>query len=501
MSAPDALRPRRRPTPSRGRRRRARRERPPGRRPVDDEHRHGGRRRDGAPGRAARPGRLAARAGHRQHTRPPPRPSRRWSARSATSASTTPIVGDFHYNGHKLLVEYPEAARGPGEVPHQPGQRRRQAPRRELPDDRPGRRSSTTSRSGSASTGARSTRPLLTDADGGERPARRAARRPRRDDRGDAPVGPPLGGAGRGDRACATTGSSSAPRCPACATSSTSTGSWPPRCDYPLHLGLTEAGMGMKGIVASTAGLAILLNEGIGDTIRVSLTPEPGAGRELEVEVAQQVLQSLGLRSLPAPGVAPARAAAGRRRRSSRRWPATSRRTSRTGCPSGARPTRAWRSSRVAVMGCVVNGPGREQARRHRDQPARARSRSRSRRSSSTGSSTTPSAATTSWSASSALLEEYVEPPLPDRGAGLIAADGRGGRPRRPRRSRPRPAGQRRSARTGGRRSPGSRGALYCATTRPRRPMTWLTATFFFRSERARRACGRRTTENREVRA
>ena len=63
------------------------------------------------------------------------------------------------------------------------------------------------------------------------------------------------------------------------------------RSDYPLHLGLTEAGMAMKGIVASTAGLSILLNEGIGDTIRVSLTPEPGAGRELEVEVAQQVLQ------------------------------------------------------------------------------------------------------------------------------------------------------------------------------------------------------------------
>ena len=70
-----------------------------------------------------------------------------------------------------------------------------------------------------------------------------------------------------------------------------------PRSDYPLHLGLTEAGMAMKGIVASTAGLSILLNEGIGDTIRVSLTPEPGAGRELEVEVAQQVLQSMGLRS------------------------------------------------------------------------------------------------------------------------------------------------------------------------------------------------------------
>ncbi len=69
------------------------------------------------------------------------------------------------------------------------------------------------------------------------------------------------------------------------------------RCDYPLHLGLTEAGMGMKGIVASTAGLSILLDEGIGDTIRVSLTPRPGGDRTDEVLVGQQVLQSLGMRS------------------------------------------------------------------------------------------------------------------------------------------------------------------------------------------------------------
>src|SRR6266540_3800613 len=69
------------------------------------------------------------------------------------------------------------------------------------------------------------------------------------------------------------------------------------RCDYPLHLGLTEAGMGSKGIIASTAGLAILLQRGIGDTIRVSLTPSPGGDRSEEVQIAQQVLQSLGLRS------------------------------------------------------------------------------------------------------------------------------------------------------------------------------------------------------------
>jgi (E)-4-hydroxy-3-methylbut-2-enyl-diphosphate synthase len=129
------------------------------------------------------------------------------------------------------------------------------------------------------------------------------------------------------------------------------------RCDYPLHLGLTEAGMGAKGVVASTAGLAILLQEGIGDTIRVSLTPAPGGDRTEEVLVAQQVLQSLGLRSFT-PQV--------------------------TSCPGCGRTTStffqqmaqdieghlrkqmpAWRERypgveelRVAVMGCVVNGPG-----------------------------------------------------------------------------------------------------------------------------------------------
>jgi (E)-4-hydroxy-3-methylbut-2-enyl-diphosphate synthase len=129
------------------------------------------------------------------------------------------------------------------------------------------------------------------------------------------------------------------------------------RCDYPLHLGLTEAGMGMKGIVASSVALALLLQEGIGDTIRVSLTPEPGGDRTEEVRVAQQVLQSLGLRSF-LPQV--------------------------TSCPGCGRTTSTffqqmaqeieqylrdrmpeWRDRhpgvaemKVAVMGCVVNGPG-----------------------------------------------------------------------------------------------------------------------------------------------
>jgi (E)-4-hydroxy-3-methylbut-2-enyl-diphosphate synthase len=129
------------------------------------------------------------------------------------------------------------------------------------------------------------------------------------------------------------------------------------RGDYPLHLGLTEAGMGMKGMVASTAGLSLLLMDGIGDTIRVSLTPRPGGDRTEEVQVAQQVLQSLGLRSFTAQV---------------------------TACPGCGRTTSTffqdmaeqiqdylraqrpvWKERypgaeelRVAVMGCVVNGPG-----------------------------------------------------------------------------------------------------------------------------------------------
>lgn len=129
------------------------------------------------------------------------------------------------------------------------------------------------------------------------------------------------------------------------------------KCDYALHLGLTEAGMGMKGIAASSVALSPLLSEGIGDTIRVSLTPEPGASRKLEVEVAKQILQAVGIRTF-SPQV--------------------------TACPGCGRTTSSlfqvlaqdiqtdldanmpvWKTKypgveamKVAVMGCVVNGPG-----------------------------------------------------------------------------------------------------------------------------------------------
>jgi (E)-4-hydroxy-3-methylbut-2-enyl-diphosphate synthase len=129
------------------------------------------------------------------------------------------------------------------------------------------------------------------------------------------------------------------------------------RCEYPLHLGLTEAGMGSKGIVASTAGMSVLLQQGIGDTIRVSLTPEPNGDRTNEVIVAQEILQTMGLRSFTPMVVA---------------CPGCGRTTStffqelaqqiqshiRHRMPQWRREYEGVEDMTVAVMGCVVNGPG-----------------------------------------------------------------------------------------------------------------------------------------------
>ena len=129
------------------------------------------------------------------------------------------------------------------------------------------------------------------------------------------------------------------------------------RCDYPLHLGLTEAGMGDKGVVSSSAALAVLLAEGIGDTLRVSLTPEPGGPRSREVRVAQEILQSLGMRRFAPTVVA---------------CPGCGRTTStffqelagqieahlRRRMPQWRRDYEGVEGLTVAVMGCVVNGPG-----------------------------------------------------------------------------------------------------------------------------------------------
>ena len=129
------------------------------------------------------------------------------------------------------------------------------------------------------------------------------------------------------------------------------------RCDYPLHLGLTEAGMGSKGIVASTAALAVLLQEGIGDTIRVSLTPEPGGDRSREVIVAQEILQSLGLRAFT-PQVA---ACPGCGRTTSTTFQELAQEIQsylRQMMPDWRQQRDGVENMTLAVMGCVVNGPG-----------------------------------------------------------------------------------------------------------------------------------------------
>src|SRR5258705_5544813 len=129
------------------------------------------------------------------------------------------------------------------------------------------------------------------------------------------------------------------------------------RCDYPLHLGLTEAGMGAKGIVASSAALGVLLQEGIGDTIRVSLTPAPGGDRSEEVRVAQQILQSLGIRSFT-PQVT---ACPGCGRTTSTFFQEMAQQIQdylRDQMPVWKDRYIAVEEMKVAVMGCVVNGPG-----------------------------------------------------------------------------------------------------------------------------------------------
>ncbi|GIX24975.1 MAG: 4-hydroxy-3-methylbut-2-en-1-yl diphosphate synthase (flavodoxin) [Caldimonas sp.] len=129
------------------------------------------------------------------------------------------------------------------------------------------------------------------------------------------------------------------------------------RCEYPLHLGLTEAGMGSKGIVASTAALAVLLQEGIGDTIRISLTPEPGQSRTQEVIVAQQLLQTMGLRAFT-PLVT---ACPGCGRTTSTFFQELAKRVEehvRERMPEWKLKHPGVENLSLAVMGCVVNGPG-----------------------------------------------------------------------------------------------------------------------------------------------
>ena len=271
------------------------------------------------------------------------------------AGAPTPIVGDFHYNGHLLLAKYPDAARAldkyrinPGNV----GGKRRDENFRTIvqiavDNDKPVRIGVNW---GSLD------QDLLTQMM--DENARAATPREAKDVYIEAMLASALRSAalaeevGLGHDRIVISAKVSEVRDLVEVYRRLAS-----RCDYPLHLGLTEAGMGSKGIIASTAALSILLTQGIGDTIRVSLTPRPGGDRTEEVRVAQQVLQSLGLRSFE-PQV--------------------------TACPGCGRTTSTffqqmaeeiqsylrhrmpeWRElypgveeMKVAVMGCVVNGPG-----------------------------------------------------------------------------------------------------------------------------------------------
>jgi (E)-4-hydroxy-3-methylbut-2-enyl-diphosphate synthase len=266
-----------------------------------------------------------------------------------------PVIGDFHYNGHKLLVEYPEMARAlakyrinPGNV----GAKRHDEHfativRVAIENDKPVRIGVNWGSLDQA---------LLTELM--DENSRAGSPRDARDVMIDAMIESAM----RSAELAEETGLRHDQIIISAKVSQVRDlvdvyRLLAARSDYPLHLGLTEAGMGTKGIIASTAGLAILLNEGIGDTIRVSLTPAPGGDRTEEVEIAQQVLQSMGLRSfLPQVSACP-----GCGRTTSTFFQEMAQQIQahlKARMPEWQETRPGVEEMRVAVMGCVVNGPG-----------------------------------------------------------------------------------------------------------------------------------------------
>jgi (E)-4-hydroxy-3-methylbut-2-enyl-diphosphate synthase len=266
-----------------------------------------------------------------------------------------PVIGDFHYNGHQLLVEYPEMARGLAKYRINPGnvgakrhdENFQTIVRVAMENDKPVRIGVNWGSLDQA---------LLT-----ELMDQNAALPEPRESR-DVMIEAMIESAVRSAELAEETGLGHDRIILSAKVSNVRDvvdvyrllGA---RTDYPLHVGLTEAGLGMKGVVASTAALSILLEEGIGDTIRVSLTPAPGGDREEEVRVAQQILQSMGLRSfLPQVSACP-----GCGRTTSTFFQEMAERIQvhlRDRMPEWQARYPGVESMTVAVMGCVVNGPG-----------------------------------------------------------------------------------------------------------------------------------------------
>ncbi len=269
---------------------------------------------------------------------------------------TVPLIGDFHFNGHRLLEKYPACARALAKYRINPGNVGRGSKR-------------DTQFAQMVEFACRYDKPVRIGVNWGSLDQSVLARL--LDENAKLPVPRELAEVMR--EAVITSALESAERATAlglatdrivlsCKMSGVQEliavyQSLSQRCDYALHLGLTEAGMGSKGIVASTAALAILLQQGIGDTIRISLTPEPGADRILEVIIAQEILQTLGIRAFTPMVIS---------------CPGCGRTTSdyfqklaqqiqshlRHKMPEWKRHYSGVEDMNVAVMGCVVNGPG-----------------------------------------------------------------------------------------------------------------------------------------------
>jgi len=273
-----------------------------------------------------------------------------------------PLVGDFHYNGHKLLTQYPDCAQALSKYRINPGNVGTGRTR----DDNFAQMIEVACRHG---------KPVRIGVNWGsldqsllarlmDENAARAQPWEARQVMREALVASAIDSAHRaeqlglpGDAICLSAKVSSVQDLISVYRDLAS------RCDWPLHLGLTEAGMGSKGIVASTAAMAVLLQQGIGDTIRVSLTPEPGGDRTREVVVAQEILQTMGLRAF-APMVV---ACPGCGRTSStffQELAASIQGWLREQMPAWKEHFPGVESMQVAVMGCVVNGPGES---RHAD--------------------------------------------------------------------------------------------------------------------------------------
>ena len=277
-------------------------------------------------------------------------------ARLDAMGCAVPLVGDFHYNGHKLLAQFPECARALAKYRINPGNVGRGAKR----DEQFATMIESAVRYG---------KPVRIGVNWGSLDAEllarmmdENARRPEPLEAGAVMREAVIASALESARAAEALGLARERIVLSCKMSQVQDliavyRELARRCGYALHLGLTEAGMGSKCIVASSAALAVLLQEGIGDTIRISLTPDPGGARTREVVVAQEILQTMGIRSF-APMVA---ACPGCGRTTSTYFQALAARIQ--GYLRGQMPR--WRTRypgvedmRVAVMGCVVNGPG-----------------------------------------------------------------------------------------------------------------------------------------------